>query len=112
MTLTAESTETEATYYPVDTPITLETYNRGTWRKLTVDGRRARTNPIASRAGWPERFDGDWQAFATFPTPLQPWRTLRARRMGLVSRWNSACLNRWLIRYNFGPKLEWPDETP
>jgi hypothetical protein len=29
--------------------------------------------------------------------------------MALVTEWNAAALNRRMIRYNFRPKLEWPE---
>lgn len=112
--IVAEENETESAYYPVGRPITIEEYNRGTWRKLATEGRRAIDNPIAGRLGWPRRFEGTWDAFSTFPSAIDPRPMMRGRRTALVSRWNSATLNRWLIRYNFKPKTEWPDtaDTP
>jgi hypothetical protein len=109
LTITAEDGETESTYYPIDRPITLEQYNHGTWRKLTVEGRRQRGNPIAARLNWPERFEGDWRAFSTFPKAIDVVPIIRRHRTALVTRWTNAALNRWLIRYNFKPKTEWPD---
>lgn len=111
LSIVAEDGETESAYYPLDRPITLLEYNRGTWRKLTAEGRRVPGNPIAARAGWPLKFAGDWPAFSTFPVGIDPVPMMRERRAALVSRWNAATLNRWLVRYNFRPKLEWPDET-
>jgi hypothetical protein len=110
LSIAAEDGETESDYVKLDRPISLEEYNKGTWRKLTTAGRRARDNPIAARAGWPATFDGDWRAFAKFPTHIDPLPMIQQRRTALVSRWNAAALNRWLIRYNFRPKLEWPDD--
>lgn len=108
LSIVAENGETESDSYDVDVPISLEAYNHGTWRKLSTAGRRARDNPIADRARWPPTFAGDWPAFSTFSIAIDPLPMLQQRRMALVSRWNAATLNRWLIRYNFRPKLEWP----
>ncbi|MEP6917260.1 MAG: hypothetical protein ABJC89_16530 [Acidobacteriota bacterium] len=72
LSIVAEDGETESKYYPLDRPISLEEYNRGTWRKLTTEGRREPGHPIASRAGWPIMFAGDWNAFATFPVAIDP----------------------------------------
>lgn len=109
--IVADDADTEAGYYEIDKPITLEDYNRGTWRKLNTVGRRLPENPLAMRAGWPTRFEGDWAAFATFPRLIDPLPQIRSRRSAVMSRWNAAVLSRWLIRYNFRPKQEWPTEA-
>ena len=100
----AEDGETEAGHYAIDKPITLDDYNRGTWEKLRTEGRRAGDNPIAARLNWPRRFEGTWEAFSTFPRLVDPLPLIQSRRAALISRWNSAALNRWLIRYNFRPQ--------
>jgi hypothetical protein len=109
--IVAERGETESKYYPVDTPITLLEYNRGTWKKLAGEGRRALGNPIAARLAWPARFSGSWDDFIQFTRRIDTTRHLRNGRLAVVSRWNSGPLNRWLIRYNFRPKTEWPDDA-
>ena len=43
-------------YYPVGQPISLKLYQEGTFRKLTTEGRRLPTNPLALSLGWPAKF--------------------------------------------------------
>ena len=107
----AEDGETESDHFEIDRPITLLEYNRATWRRLSTAGRRERRHPIAERAGWPERYDGDWTSFSTFAVAIDPLPAMQKRRMALVTEWNAAALSRSLIRYNFRPKLEWPDDA-
>lgn len=104
----AHTTETEAEYYPTDTPITLERYNRGTFEKLQRVGARAADHPLARLHRWPQVFGGNWRDFSAFPRRIDTRNALRARGMILVSRWNSATLNQRFLRYNFKPKQEWP----
>lgn len=108
--IVAEEGETESGFYPLGEPITLERYNRGTFDKLSTVGVREADHPLARRSGWPRRFSGNWAAFSTFGTPVDVLRPLRTKRMILVSRWNSATINQHFIRYNFKPKLEWPED--
>lgn len=95
---------------PANVPMTLADYNKGTWRKLSTTGRRAKDNPIALRARWPERFEGTWEDFQRFTRPIDVAGLLTRKRLALISRWNTGPLNRWLIRYNFRPKEEWPEQ--
>jgi hypothetical protein len=108
----ADAGETEADYYPLGTPISLDTYNRGTYQKLSTVGARASENPLARLSNWPRSFSGTWADFSTFDQPADVLGLLRTRSMIIVSRWNSATLNRRFLRYNFKPKLEWPDVAP
>jgi hypothetical protein len=111
--IVAERGETEAAHYPVDVPITLLEYNRGTWKKLATEGRRALDNRLARRGQWPDRFRGTWEDFQRFSRVIDLAARLGRSRAALVTRWNSGPLNRWLIRYNFRPKTEWPEtESP
>jgi hypothetical protein len=104
----ADAGETEAGFYPIGTPITLEVYNRGTYQKLSTEGARAADHPLARLNGWPRSFAGSWAEFSRFDRPVEVLGLLRARPMILVSRWNSATLNQRFLRYNFKPKSEWP----
>lgn len=113
MTVVARGSETEAAYYRVDVPITLREYNVGTWRKLSTVGRRSLANPYASLEGWPQKFTGTVDEFLRFTRAVDITAPLRRHRRGVVSRWNSGPLNRWLLPYNFRPKTEWPQpDTP
>jgi len=91
-------------------PITLERFNRAAFEKLSKDGARHADHPLARRGNWPARFTGSWADFSTFSRSVDALALLRSRRMVLVSRWNSATINQHFLRYNFKPKLEWPDE--
>jgi hypothetical protein len=108
----AEATETEAEFYPVGVPITLERYNRGTFDKLATKGARAADHPLARVAGWPRTFTGSWNDFSRFDRAVDAAALLRSRKLVLVSRWNSATINQRFLRYNFKPKTEWPIALP
>lgn len=90
--------------------ISLELYNRETFRTLSTEGRRLPDHPLGVRDKWPRKFSGDWQAFSNFTKLIDPLRWLKAGRMARVSRWNSATLNQYFLRYNFRPKTEWPPD--
>ena len=102
--------DAEAAYFPEDTPITLERFNRAAFEKLSKDGARHADHPLARQGDWPARFAGSWTDFSTFPRAVDALALLESRHMLLVSRWNSATINQRFLRYNFKPKLEWPDE--
>jgi len=108
--IVADKTDAEGAYYPVGKPITLKMYNEGTFRKLSTVGARLARHPLALRAGWPQRFAGTWEEFSSFPKIVDPAPLLRSRNMILVSRWNTAVINRHFLRYNFRPKTEWPGD--
>ena len=61
----ADAGETEAGFYPIGTPITLEVYNRGTYQKLATTGARAADHPLARLNEWPRSFTGTWARFLT-----------------------------------------------
>ena len=109
MQIVADAGDIEGRFYPVGTPITLKVYNEGTFRKLSTLGTRLSGHPLAVRAGWPRRFSGTWEEFSAFTKAVDPLPLLRSRRMILVSRWNTAVINRHFLRYNFRPKTEWPE---
>ena len=90
-------------------PIALEEYLDGAYRKLSSSGRRLRDHPIAARFGWPDRFSGRREDFLSFPREVD-MRSMLTGHTVLVSRFNNATLNRWILPYNFRPKTEWPDE--
>ena len=102
--------DAESAFFPDDTPITLERFNRAAFEKLSKEGARHADHPLARRGGWPSRFAGSWTDFSTFPRTVDALALLQSRQMLLVSRWNSATINQYFLRYNFKPKLEWPDE--
>ena len=107
--IVADEGETESAFYPTGKAITLERYIRGTFDKLSTVGAREADHPLSRRGNWPRRFAGSWVEFSTFPTPIDIRTPLRTKRMMLVSRWNSATIDQHFIRYNFKPKLEWPE---
>jgi hypothetical protein len=102
--------DAEAAYLPANGPITMERFNRAAFDKLSKDGARHADHPLARRGGWPARFTGSWTDFSTFSRSVDSLMLLKTRRMVLVSRWNSATISQHFLRYNFKPKLEWPDE--
>jgi hypothetical protein len=91
-------------------PISLKLYNEETFRTLSTQGRRLAGHPLGVRAGWPARFSGDWSAFSDFSRLVEPLELLARKRLGLVSRWNSATINQHFLSYNFRPKTEWPPD--
>jgi len=90
-------------------PVPLERYLEGSFQKLSTSGRRLPDHPIALRLGWPRRFEGRREDFLTFPRAVDLLPLIGSRRSILVSRFNSGTLNRWLIPFNFRPKIEWPE---
>lgn len=111
MTITANAGDAEKKYYPIDKPITLRQYNEGTWRKLSVDGRRLPRHPLGIRLGWPLKFKGSWKDFIDFSRLVEPLTLLDKKRMAKATRWNSATINQHFLTYNFRPKTEWPVEV-
>jgi hypothetical protein len=45
----------------------------------------------------------------TFPGRVDPRELLQRRGSVLTSRFNSGTLNRWVVPFNFKPKIEWPE---
>jgi hypothetical protein len=106
MTIVADENDSEKKYYPLGRRITLLDYHRGTFEKLSKEGRRLFDHPIGKN--WPKHFAGSWEEFTEFSKMVDPRHLLDSRRMIKVSRWNSATLDQHLLRYNFRPKTEWP----
>ncbi len=104
--IVADAGDVEREFFPLERPIPLELYMRGTFRKLSETGRRAADSPLG--AGWPRKFSGDWKAFVDFPRAVDPLPLLAGRRLARVSCWNNAVINRYFLRYNFRVKTEWP----
>lgn len=105
--IVANEDDSEKGYYPVNRPVTILDYNRGTYEKLSKEGRRLPEHPLGK--GWPKRFLGSWKEFVDFSKPIDPQPLLTSRKMIKVSQWNSATINQHFLRYNFRPKTEWPD---
>jgi len=105
--IVADEGDAEKTFYPLGRPISLLDYNRGTYEKLSKEGRRLSEHPLGR--GWPKKFLGSWQDFTDFAVPIDPDELLSSKQMILVSRWNSATINQHFLRYNFRPKTEWPE---
>ena len=105
--IVAVEDDAEKKFYPVGRPITLLDYNRGTYEKLTKEGRRLLEHPLGR--GWPKKFVGSWQDFTNFSVLVDPGALLTSKQMLRVSRWNSATINQHFLRYNFRPKTEWPE---
>ena len=105
--IVADSDDAEKKFYPLDRQITLLDYNRGTYEKLSKEGRRLLDHPLGK--GWPRKFVGTWQDFTNFSVPVDVGQLLSSKQMIRVSRWNNATINQQFLRYNFRPKTEWPD---
>lgn len=95
---------------PTAEPISLKLDNEETFRRLSSAGRRLPDHPLGVRGKWPRKFSGDWAAFTNFSKRIEPLALLEQNRMALVSRWNSATINQFFLRYNFRPKTEWPPD--
>jgi hypothetical protein len=106
MKIVADEGDLEKKYYPLQRNITLLDYNRGTYEKLSKEGRRLSDHPLGKR--WPKKFPGSWKDFKDFSKTVDPSGLLDSRQMIKVSRWNSATINQHFLRYNFRPKTEWP----
>jgi hypothetical protein len=97
----------EHEFYPIGRPITLETYNRGTYEKLKTLGPRAKDSPLAK--GWPKNFNGTWQQFTDFSQLLDAATVLREKQMWEVTCFGMAAINRHFLRYNVRAKIDWPE---
>ena len=91
------------------TAIPMKDYLSGSFDKLSASGRRLPEHPIAQRLNWPRRYTGTRQDFMTFPGRVDPRQLLQRRGSVLTSRFNSGTLNRWVVPFNFKPKIEWPE---
>jgi hypothetical protein len=91
--------------------LSLLDYNRATWQKLSIEGRRMKDHAMARRLGWPNRFNGPFEQFVDFSRPVDLAGLLDQRQLVAVSRWNSAVINQQFLAYNFRPKTEWPTAT-
>jgi hypothetical protein len=105
--IVADEDDSEKKFYPLRRQITLLDYNRGTYEKLSKEGRRLPEHPLGR--GWPKKFVGGWQDFTDFSVLIDPAELLSSKQMIRVSRWNSATINQHFLRYNFRPKTEWPE---
>jgi hypothetical protein len=105
--IVADEGDSEKKFYPLGRQITLLDYNRGTYEKLSKEGRRLQEHPLGR--GWPKKFVGSWQDFTNFSVLVDPTELLSSKQMVRVSRWNSATINQHFLRYNFRPKTEWPE---
>ena len=105
--IVAVEDDAEKKFYPLGRQITLLDYNRGTYEKLTKEGRRLLEHPLGR--GWPKKFVGSWQDFTNFSVLVDPGELLSSKQMIRVSCWNSATINQHFLRYNFRPKTEWPE---
>ena len=79
---------------------------RKNWARLHTDGTRRPDHPLAR--GWPDRFEGSWDAYRAFTVPVDPVEQLASKQMILVSRWANAVLDQHFLPYNFSAKPEWP----
>jgi hypothetical protein len=111
LSITADQGDSERKYLTFDRPLTLREYNQATFAKLSTEGRRLMSHPLARRLGWPDRFVGTWEAFVDFSHPVDPTEWLDRNKMIKVSRWNSATIDQHFLPYNFRPKTEWPDDA-
>ncbi|HEU4390873.1 MAG TPA: hypothetical protein VFV34_23920 [Blastocatellia bacterium] len=111
LTIARNPGDAEFKYIGATGPITLKQYNEGTFKKLSMEGRRLAAHPLGVRLGWPVRFAGTWADFVDFSKPIDTVEILNKTRMAAVTEWNSATINRHFLTYNFRPKTEWPSES-
>lgn len=104
----ADKGDVEAAFYPLGVPISLEDYNLGIYRKLSTIGRRHQNSPLGQ--DWPVKFGGSWNDFIDFSTIVDSRKPLHGKPYLEISFFSNAVLNRHFLRYNFRPKIEWPEE--
>ena len=68
--IVADEDDAEKKFYPLGRQITLLDYNRGTYEKLSKEGRRLPEHPLGR--GWPKKFVGSWQDFTDFSVLIDP----------------------------------------
>jgi hypothetical protein len=76
------------------------------WTLAHLRAREFPRSPLAR--GWPTRFPGEFADYTTFAEENDPRPRLRDDGLIYVTRWATATLNRYCLRYNFAAKTEWP----
>ena len=79
---------------------------RAHWQQLHDQGRRLPDHALG--AGWPLKFEGTFEDYATFPRQLKLSERITPADAVLKSRWPNAAINQRVLRYNFRSKVEWP----
>ncbi|HJO94137.1 MAG TPA: hypothetical protein QF753_12105 [Victivallales bacterium] len=102
----ADKRDAEKDYYKLNTPIPLNEYMYGTYKKLHTVGRRNITSPLGKN--WPKKFTGTYNDFLNTTNLLDPLSMLKKKKMIMVSYWSNAVINRYFLPYNFRAKTEWP----
>jgi hypothetical protein len=78
------------------------------WRVLNTTGTRRQGHPLA--AGWPTRFERDFDTYRRASGVIDGRDALQARRTMARTRWGNAALDQHFLPYNFSPKPAWPWE--
>lgn len=89
-----------------DRPTRVPSSFKAHWKRLSEQGRRLGEHPLG--AGWPVKFEGTFEEYATFPRLLDPAARLSIDAAVQRTRWPNAVLNQRVLRYNFRVKVEWP----
>lgn len=82
---------------------------QATYRRLHEQGRREQENPLARE--WPRRFEGSWAEFVDFSAPVNLSAGASREGVAWASRWGNAVICTHVLRYNFCPKHDWPEDA-
>ena len=77
------------------------------YRRLRTEGARNADHPLSR--DWPSFFTGRWEDFVHFPREIDPAGFLTEGGRSYISRFANATIMRYVLRYNFGAKVEWPE---
>jgi hypothetical protein len=83
---------------------------REAYRRLSRHGVRNADHPLSR--DWPNSFAGSWEAFTQFTEEIDPVGFLSQGSASYVTRFANATIMRYVLRYNFAAKIEWPDTLP
>jgi hypothetical protein len=87
---------------PVHSPANLKAH----WKRLAERGRRLPDHALG--AGWPMKFEGTYEDYATFTRELKLSDRFPTGAAVVKSRWPNAAIQHRVLRYNFRVKEEWP----
>jgi hypothetical protein len=76
------------------------------WELAHLHAREFPRSPLAR--GWPTEYPGDFNAYSKFEVERDPRPVLEKNGLSYISRWPTATLDRYCLRYNFAAKPEWP----
>lgn len=83
---------------------------RRTYEEVYAGG-RMKDHPI-KRKSWPEKYQGSWQDFMSFPVTIDSRLMLADKDYIFCSELSNAIIQQYCLTYNFAAKYGWPWHAP